>query len=300
VWAERYDRTLADMFAVQDEITNAVALAIEPAISRAEQRRAMGASPDNLAAWETYHRALSHLVRGSDAEVARARELFQRATELDELFAPAHALLAVVCLMETGRGLRKPQDSLRLAEMHVRRAMELDPYDSVGPTALAWLLLANGDHDAAVEQAERALALNQNDARPHYVKGRALAFSGRTVAARDALLTSLRLNPRDPFNQAVMAQIAFSYYLERDYAAAVEAVRRAIRDFAQFPMSYPWYAAALAQLGRTEQAQAVLGRVLAESPSAVELYTRGCPAWVRPQDHEHLLDGLRKAGWRAD
>jgi len=115
---------------MQDEITNAVALAIEPAISLAEQRRAMGASPDNLAAWETYHRALSHLARGSDAEVARARELFQRATELDELFAPAHALLAVACLMETGRGLRKPQDSPRLAEVHVRRAIELDPYDS--------------------------------------------------------------------------------------------------------------------------------------------------------------------------
>jgi len=97
-----------------------------------------------------------------------------------------------------------------------------------------------------------------------------------------------------------MARIAFSYYLERDYAAAVEAVRRAVRDFAQFPMSYPWYAAALAQLGRTEQAQAVLGRVRAESPPAVELYTRGCPAWVRPQDHEHLLDGLRKASWQAD
>jgi adenylate cyclase len=96
-----------------------------------------------------------------------------------------------------------------------------------------------------------------------------------------------------------MHQLTISYYFERDYARSVETGRRALARRPEASGTYRWLAAALGQLGRTEEARAALHKAIELSPRAFELYTRRRPPWHRPEDHEHMLNGLRKAGWQG-
>jgi adenylate cyclase len=96
-----------------------------------------------------------------------------------------------------------------------------------------------------------------------------------------------------------MHQIAISYYYERDYTKSVEAARRVMARYPDASNNYRWLAAALGQLGQTDEARRLLHKAVALSPQAFELYTRRRPPWHRPKDHEHMLEGLRKAGWQG-
>jgi adenylate cyclase len=92
--------------------------------------------------------------------------------------------------------------------------------------------------------------------------------------------------------------MALGLYFSREYAAAVEVAKRAIRSYPDFPNTYRWLAAALGQLGRTEEAKEALEKAIAVLPASFETYVRGRVPWMRPEDHAHMVEGLRKAGWR--
>ncbi len=94
-------------------------------------------------------------------------------------------------------------------------------------------------------------------------------------------------------------QIALAHYFCRDHEAAIEAANRAIRLFPDFPSPYRWLAAALGELGRTTEAKAALEKAIAVSPDSFELQVHERPPWFRPEEHAHMLDGLRKAGWEG-
>jgi adenylate cyclase len=96
-----------------------------------------------------------------------------------------------------------------------------------------------------------------------------------------------------------LSQLALAHYFCRDYEAAVAAAERAIRSFPDFPSPYRWLAAALGELGRTAEAQAALQKAVAVSAVAFEFQVRERPPWFRPEQHAHMLDGLRKAGWEG-
>ena len=90
-----------------------------------------------------------------------------------------------------------------------------------------------------------------------------------------------------------------TYYFERDYGKAAESLRRTLADYPTDPQGLRWFASALGQLGRTEEARTALSDALAKAPDAFERYTRQRPPWYRHEDYEHMLDGLRKAGWQG-
>jgi adenylate cyclase len=94
-------------------------------------------------------------------------------------------------------------------------------------------------------------------------------------------------------------QIALGLYFSREYEAAIEAAKRAIRSIPDFPNSYRWLAAALGQLGRIEEAKEVLEKAIAIAPASFDMYVRKRVPWMRPEDHAHMLEGLRKAGWEG-
>jgi adenylate cyclase len=133
----------------------------------------------------------------------------------------------------------------------------------------------------------------------HAVMGSALLFSGQPSRGRDLLLTALRLNPRDPVNAVVLNMIAWSYYYERDYAKSLEAARRVVSRFPNRPSAYRCVAASFGQLDRVDEAHDALQRAIEVSPQSFDLYVQNAPPWFRPEDHEHMLDGLRKAGWQG-
>ena len=295
VWAERYDRDLADIFAVQDEITEAVTIAIAPAIAAAEQQRAMRKPPESLDAWAAYQRGLWHFDKVSAEDNALAQKLFQQAVDLDPSFPGGYKGLSAVQSNEAdyeGRGL---SETLRSAEALARRAVALDGADAEARSLLATALRRRGDYEGGLAEAERALTISPNLAGAHAARGASLISADRSKEGVVALERSVRL---DPCRSAVrLNQIALALYGSGEYQAAVDTANSAIRSYPDYPNTYRWLAAALGQLGWTEEAKQALEKAIAIAPASFDMYVRERVPWRRPEDHVHMLEGLRKAGW---
>jgi adenylate cyclase len=193
------------------------------------------------------------------------------------------------------RSLPEVQSS---AEALARQAVGLDGADADARTFLGEMLLYRGDHEGALAEAERALAMTPNLASAHGWRGAALTFSGRVDEGLASLQTSIRLDPRDPLLALRLNHLAMGLYLSREYAATIEAARRGIRSNPDFPSTYRWVAAALGQLGRLEEARLALEKAIVVAPASFDAFVRRRVPWHRPEDCAHMLDGLRKAGWR--
>jgi adenylate cyclase len=300
IWAERYDRDVSEVFVLQDEITEAIASAILPAVSDIEQQRALRRAPEHLSAWEAYQRGLWHMGKVNLIDHARAQHLFQRAAEIDAMFAPACTAMAMSYISEGAAFAARPlPEALKRADMWARRAVAIDPSDADGQAVLAWGIAGTGNYDEALERVSLAMRINPNSVWAYCVKGAVLLFSGRPLQARAAMLAALRLSPRDSLNSLPSMQIGVSYYFERDYLHAQEAFKRAISRYPEFPLTYRYLAATLGQLGCLEEAQAALQQAMSISPAAFDLYVNSRPPHFRSSDHEHVLEGLRKAGWQG-
>ena len=300
VWADRYDRDLADIFAVQDEITEAVTIAIAPAIADAELQRAVRKPPDSLDAWAAYQRGLWHLSEANPDDNTIAQKFFRQAIDLDPTFAGGYSGLALAQLQAAAvyqkLGLLEAQSS---AEALARRAVALDGADAEARSCLGWALQARGELQGALAEIERALGMSPNLAVAHGQRGATLIFAGRPKEGLAAVQTSIRLDPRDPFSAIRLLHIACGLYFSREYEEAIEAAKQLIRSYPDFPMIYRWPAAALGQLGRTAEAKEALDKAVSLAPAAFDMYVRKRVPWFRPEDHAHLVEGLRKAGWEG-
>jgi adenylate cyclase len=298
VWAERYDRDLTDIFAVQDEITEAVTIAIAPAIADAEQQRAIRRPPGNLDAWAAYQRGLWHMSKATAADNALAQKFFQQAINLDPTFAGGYWGLAATHMYAASVFQTSSLPDARSAmEALARRAVALDASDAEARSWLGQTWFMFGDHKGALAESERALAISQNLTIAHQTLGIALIYSGRPKEGLAALQRYLRLDPRDPVFALGLLQIAIGHYFCQDYETALDAAERVIRSYPDFPLSYRWLAATLGQLGRLDEAKQALEKAIAVAPASFDFYVRGRAPWFRPEDHAHMLEGLRKAGW---
>jgi adenylate cyclase len=298
IWAERYDRDLADVFAVQDEITAAVAQAVGPAIADAEQQRAARKPPESLNAWDAYARGLWHLARIDIVENEKARALFERAIELDPNFSHAYQGLVYTHLDKIrllGKG--RIDETMRGVEALARRAVALDPSDAKAHAALGWVLQTLGDPQAAVDKAEQALALNNNCVEAFQLKGVSLVYLGRHRDGCEILMTHLRINPRDDRNWHAIHIIGMARYLFGDYEGTIDAARRALHENPNQRLSYRWLVAALGQLGRKFEAQTIVHNLASTVPPAWfnEYWSFRWP-WMREEDVANLIEGLRKVG----
>ena len=300
VWADRYDRALEHVFAVQDEIAEAVANAIRPVVGDEEQRRVLRKAPGSLSAWEEYQRGLWSLAQGSAAATESARRCFQKSAEIDPRFAAAFAGLAFTYIREmVFHGAMGWNDAQALAESNARKAVALDPNDSEAHAALAHAILYRGDA-AGAEHVARALTLNRNSAWAHTVQGGMMVFwFGRNKQGRDESLLSLRLDPRGRTAPMVTSALAASYYGECDYVAAVEAAQRCLLDYPDYAPPRRYLVAALGQLGRHAEAQVALQEFMRAAPMVFDAMVRQHPPYVSAAIQEHLVEGMRKAGWQG-
>ena len=300
VWANRYDRDLADIFAVQDEITHALTTALTPAIADAELRRAIRKPPESLDAWAAYQRGLWHLSKANSEDDTIAQNFFRQAIDLAPTFAPGYSALALAQLQAAAvyqkLSLAEAQSS---AEALARRAVSLDGADAEARSCLGWALQARGELDGALVEIERALAMSPNLAVAHWQRGATLIFSGQPMKGLDALEICIRLDPRDPFMSVRLLHMACGLYFAREYEGVIDAAKRLIRSYPDFPMIYRWPAAALGQLGRAAEAKEWLEKSISYAPAAFKMYVHNRVPWFRPEDHTHLIEGLRKAGWEG-
>jgi adenylate cyclase len=300
VWAERYDRDLADIFAVQDEITEAVTIAIAPAIAEAERQRAMRRPPESLDAWAAYQRGLWHLSKVTVEDFTIALKLFETGTHIDPGFAGCYSGLALGRLQASAvYQLVDPVEAQSSAELFARRAVALDGANADALSCLGWALQARGELTGALAEIEQALAMSPNLAVAHWHRGAVLIFLGRPKEGLASIDTSIRLDPRNPFSVIRLLHITCGLYFSGEYEATVGAAGRLIRSYPDFPMVYRWSAAALGQLGRNTEAKDALDKAMNLAPAAFNMYVRNRVPWFRPEDHAHLLDGLRKAGWEG-
>jgi adenylate cyclase len=298
VWAERYDRDLTDIFAVQDEITEAVTAAIAPAIADAERQRAIRRQPGSLDAWAAYQRGLWHLSKFSVDDNLAAQRFFEQAIDIDPTFAGAYTGLAWALRHAASRFQQSDLAEATIsAEALARRAIALDGNDAEARTWLGHLLMARGDLRGALAEIERALEMCPNLASAHGELGGTLMFSGHPTKGRAALERCVRLDPRNPNVAVSLMNIAISYYLSREYDSAIEAAKRTIRSHPDFPYTYRWLAAALGQTGRIQEAKQTLEKAIAMAPASFDMFVRRRVPWHGPEDHAHMVEGLRKPGW---
>jgi adenylate cyclase len=280
LWAERYDRDLADIFRVQDEITEAVTIAVAPAVAEAELQRAMRRPPGNLDAWAAYQRGLWHYARASAEDNGLAQQFFQQAIDLDPSFAGGCiglvGALSMAALAFGTVGLAEAQSK---EETLAQRGVALDPANAEAYGCLGHALWARGDLEGARAEVERALVLCPNLSSAHEEKGWILILSGNPEDGLTPLETALRLDPRGKRRGFIEHYIAIGHYFCREYEAAVEAASRAIRSMPDYPNPRRFLAMALGQLGRTGEAKEALDEAIAIAPAGFDFYVRNHLPW---------------------
>jgi adenylate cyclase len=300
VWAERYDRDLADIFALQDEITEAVTIAIAPAIADAERQRAMRKPPGSLDAWAAYQRGLWHFSKYTADDVGLAQRYFEQAIDLDPTFAGGYTGLAYARTQANHVfGKQSPPEIRNSTFAIARRAVALDGNDAEAHTCFGEQLCNRGDYEGALAEVELALAISPNLAGAYGVLGAVLMWSGHPRKGRVALEKSIRLDPRNPGIALRLVDIAISFYLSGEYDSAVEAAKRAIRSYPDHSNTYRWLAAALGQTGQIQEAKEMLKKAITMAPASFDMFVRRRVPWHRPEDYAHHLEGLRKAGWQG-
>ena len=306
LWAERYDRELKDVFAVEDEVTTTIVAALALRVEDAAQKRSESRPLENLAAYDWLLRGNRCLERGGKEDLLEAQRMYERALELDPDSAAAYVGLAKTYLYEHWNHfaedhLKAMNRSLEFA----RKAVALDDADSRAHYALGHAYFCEGQHELAEFHVEQAVALNPSEYHNICMKGYLLACTGRHDESTSCLTDSLRRNPFAP-NGCLLA-LGISDYLARRYQGATVALTRLSSDF---PRKFSCLAASYAQLGRNDEAHAAAAEFQElMAPELTTLQGSDSERWrdhwfklfqfMNPEDFGHLLEGLRKAGLPA-
>jgi adenylate cyclase len=261
LWAERFDRELADIFSLQDEITERIAATIEPELARAELERARRKPPESLDAWDLYQRGLWHIWQFNAEDNEAARKLFERATVLDPGFSPFFAALALCRLLDHTLRYRPMSERNAEASLEIaRRAVALDDKDPTAHAVLGRAYSALGDHEPAIAELREAVRLNPNLALAHYGLGLALVLCGKPREAIPELDAAQRLSPHDPFLWSFAMFRAWAHLSLGDFERAIEDASFSVRQpRAPFP-AWGTLASALGHVGRVEEAKAALAK----------------------------------------
>jgi adenylate cyclase len=297
IWAERYDRDLEDIFAVQDEVTRAIVAAIEPQLASSERQRARRKPTENLGAWECYQRGLWHLHQYRAEDNREALSFLERAIDLDPTFASAHAGLAFALYYHVILGFSedRPGDLAR-AFAAGTTAVRLDENDPFAHVALGRVHTAKGEHTGAIERCDRAIALNPSYASAHVRRAHSLWMSGRPGEALLSHEEAMRLSPRDPLLWAFQASKAIALILLERYEEALEHARQAQRQPNTALWAFMPEVSVLGLMGRIDEAKAALERVRRLKPDVTCSFAMQVLPISRTADREHFVRGLLAAG----
>jgi len=301
LWANRYDRDLEDLFAVQDEVCETVVATLVGRVFEAGAERARRKPTGGMTAYDYLMRGRERLYRYSQEDLAEARQFFQSALEFDPDFAAACAKLAETYWADWWAGWAENADeSFELFAAAAERAVALDDADPQAQGGIGWLHLFRRQYDKARLHFEKAVSLNPND--PDLAMNMAfyVMYGGNPDSALQHLDRAKKLNPfgRDGYVRGM------AHYSARDYSEAISELTT-VRN--KFPAVYAWLAASFAQLGKESEAREAARRFEEASFSSMDQAGASRPAsWVefltprmpyrKEADLEHVLDGMRKAG----
>jgi TolB-like protein/DNA-binding winged helix-turn-helix (wHTH) protein len=294
-WAERYDRELGDIFALQDEITRSVAAVIEPRLLAAEGVRALARSAGDLDAWELVARAQTRVWRMSRPDFEAAISGLEGAIKTYPDYAPAQSLLAFSLLFAVHMGWLDRAQNLRRGHEQALTATALDDHDPWGHIALGYEALMERRTEESIAAFKRSVDLNPNSAAAHGHLGHGLAFAGDQEAIHHAE-EAIRLSPFDPMMALFLGTIGVAHYLAGRYAEAVRYTTEAARVRPGFHGAHRLRCASLARTGRIAEARSLLATVRSEQPQLSLGWIRANVPYQTPELMERFLEGMRIAG----
>ncbi len=294
LWAERYDRDLTDIFALQDEITEKIVAALEVKLTEGEQEQVARRYTENLEAYDYFLRGRAYQVRASKETNTQAREMFERAIELDPGFAGAYAVLSHTHWRDWRNQWSEDPQALERAFKAAKKAVALDDSLPLARTFLAWVYVFRKQYEEAIAEGQRAVSLDPNFAEGYARLGTILSFAGRPVEAVGLVKKAMRLDSHYPANY--LWYLGHAYYAMGKHEEALAAL---MKSFTRNPDSMAcnlFLTVTQSELGREKEARAQMAEVLRVSPRVSMEGQREKLPFKDQAVLERYLEALRKAG----
>jgi adenylate cyclase len=293
IWADQYDTEVDQVISVQDDITRHITGALAVRLTNIEQARIATKPPASLQAYDLVLRGRDLLSRLTRTATSNARDMFERAIELDPNYAPAYVGLGRVDLVAVHLGWTPdPAGTLRRAEGHARKAIAIDEFNPAAQALLGKIHTRLGEYDRAVDVLRHALILNPSDPETYAGLGDALLWSGDIDEARRMLEIAARLDPKLPSQD--LFNLGAAYFLLGQHASAAQVFERTVarQDGNQF--IHAMLAAIYSDAGRKEDARREVSEVRRSNPM-FDLDTFGT-LFRNPTHREKIVAALREAG----
>jgi adenylate cyclase len=295
LWAERYDRDLKDIFAIQDEITMKIITELQVKLTSGEQARLTAKGTDNLEAYLKLLQAAQYFVRMNKEDNALARKMAEEAIALDPEYPRPYALLGWALYMEMYyRSSKSPKQSVARAIELAQKSLEMDPYYAGAHSLLCHIYTSRRQYEKAIAEGERAVAIEPSYASGLVFLARSLHWAGRNEESIPLIKKAIRLNPYPPgYYYYILGQC---YIVAGQFEEAVEAGKKAIQREPNSLWACVTLTAAYSLSGREEKARAQAEEVLKINPRFSLEHFAKIPPYKNQADTERLVGALRKAG----
>jgi len=297
VWSQTYDRNVADLFDLQDEISASIAAPLVGDLTRAEAKRAQSRGSQNVDAWSVWQLGEQHEVGFTPEDIAAARPFFEQAIALEPQFASAHARLAHTLVWETQFGLAtSPKHNLTLALESARRAVALDPLDPLAHDALAFALLISKDTSNGLASAQRAVDLNPSSPEAWSLLGYAKWLAGDPKGCIAANDWALRLDPQSALIPGIYENLSDAYWGLGEYEVGLEYARKILAVKPDYYWAHVDIALNSVGLGRLDEAKAAIDEARRVQPDLSLEMIRQRSGIVRPEIIARHSAALHEAG----
>ena len=297
LWADRYDRDLTDIFAVQDDVTRRIVDALKVTLSPAERTRLTDSGTPNIDAYDCYLRGreLLGLNPKNRERFEQSTKLFMRALELDPSYSQAYAALSMAYNLDyQNRWSDNPDNSLQLAKHNAEQAIEKDPNEPFARLVASWAAMFEKDLDRAKSEVDIALSLNPNFSGAYASLGSIHTYSGRPLEAILALEHATRLDPA--FRSGHLHFLSMAYLLAGKYDTAVALLKERIRLIPGTDFSRVLLASALGHLHEVDEAHRIWQELKEINPKYSFNEHFGRQPFKREEDVQQIAEGLAKAG----
>jgi TolB-like protein/class 3 adenylate cyclase/Flp pilus assembly protein TadD len=295
IWAERFDRDLTDIFAVQDELTREIISALKVKLTPEKKDRLARKNTIDQEAYDLFLRGRERAWLNTRSGNIEARHLLGRAVTINPEFAAAHAFIGFTQVNDYVNGWAEvPERSLQTGLENAERAVQMDEAEPQGHYALAVALFFHRETDRALAEARRSVALAPNFAQGHHTIARMLTFSGDAAGAINTIDAYMQLDPLYP--DMALYFLAEALFALGQFEEAVTALKQRHGRNPDSATSYALLASCYGHLGRIAESQAAWAEVMRIAPDfSIERQRRTLP-YKNPDDFERRVEGMRKAG----
>jgi len=300
VWAERYDRELADIFAVQDEITEHVVAAIQPQLYAAEGMRIKRKRPESLDAWESVIGALSLITTRTQANIDSATELLKKAISSDPTYCLAYSLLSFSTLLTVQLGWEEREDKFPFAASCAEKALSLDPDEPWAHFAIGFVCIWDKRPDQAIVEGQKSIQLNPNFAMGYYLLALASAYGGNGDDALRYSEKAAQFGPRDLLAKSSAGSMnnvrSTASFIRGNYLEGKAFAQKAIQENSNLVSAHRMLVINCALAGETEEAKRAFQRLKDLLPNISQRWTQFDWPFVRSDDQKRLRQAFSIVG----